>query len=266
MVNPTDRPLAAITGASSGIGYELARQFAEHGYDVVVAAEDAGITDLARALAASGARVEPVQVDLASYDGVERLYQRIRSLNRPLDAVAINAGVGVGGPFARTDLAAELNIVDLNVRSAVHLAKRCVQEMVERGTGGILFTSSIAAAQPGPFEAVYAASKSFLQSFSQALANELKDTGVTVTALMPGVTDTRFFERADMLDTRAGSGRKDDPAEVARQGFEALAKGRDHVVAGSLVNRLLTGASKITPDQVKAQLHRRLSEPGSGQG
>jgi short-subunit dehydrogenase len=263
MMESVNRPLAVVTGASSGIGFELARQFAEHGFDTVVAAEDGGIVEAARELAAAGAQVLPVQVDLATETGVEHLYERARADGRPIAAVAINAGVGVGGEFATNDLADELKLIDLNVRSSVHLAKRVVRDMVAHGEGRILFTSSIAATQPGPFQAVYSASKAFLLSFSEALRNELKDTGITVTALMPGPTDTEFFERAGMEDTRVGAGRKDDPAEVARDGFEALMAGKDHVVAGSLRNKVIAGTSKITPETAKAEMHRRLSEPGS---
>ncbi|MBF9132610.1 SDR family NAD(P)-dependent oxidoreductase [Plantactinospora sp. S1510] len=264
MTNPTGKPLAVVTGASSGIGYELAKQFAQHGFDLVVAAEDDDISRAARDFEALGATVEAVQTDLASYDGVERLCRQATSNGRSIDALAINAGIGVHGEFASTNLDDELRLIDLNVRSAVHLAKRGVQDMVGRGEGRILFTSSIAATQPGPFEAAYAASKSFLLSFSEALRNELKGTGITVTALMPGPTDTEFFERAGMQDTRVGAGKKDDAAEVARHGFEALMKGKDHVVAGSVKNRVLAGASKLTPETVKAQMHRKMAEPGSG--
>jgi uncharacterized protein len=258
------KPLAVVTGASSGIGFELAKQFARNGFDLVVAAEDEHITDAARELADLGADVQPVQADLARYDGVEKLYAQVTATGRPLDAVAINAGIGVGGPFAETDLGAELQLVDLNVRSAVHLAKRAVQDMVPRDSGRILFTSSIAATQPGPFEAVYAASKAFLFSLSEALRNELKDTGITVTAVLPGPTDTNFFDRAGMTDTKLGaSDHKDDPAKVAEQGFQALMKGKDHVVAGSVANKVMAGAAKVTPEPAKAQMHRAMSKPGS---
>jgi short-subunit dehydrogenase len=261
----TTKPLAVVTGGSSGIGYELAKQFAQNGFDLVIVAEDAGIATAGRDLQALGAQVDAVQVDLATYEGVEQLYARLRSAGRPVDAVAINAGIGVGGPFAETDLDAELKLVDLNVRSSVHLAKRAVQDMVVRGKGRILFTSSIAATQPGPFEAVYAASKAFLLSLSEALRNELKDTDISVTALMPGPTDTNFFDRADMQDTRLGSSdSKDDAAQVAEQGFKALMKGKDHVVAGSVKNKIMTGMAKVTPEAAKAQMHRGMSKPGSG--
>jgi short-subunit dehydrogenase len=264
MSNATDRSLAVVTGASSGIGYELAKQFAQHDFDLVVVAEDEGITRAARDLEGLGVTVLPVRADLATYQGVEQAYDEATAAGRPIDALVINAGIGVSGEFATTDLADDLKLIDLNVRSSVHLAKRGVQQMVGRGAGRILFTSSIAATQPGPFEASYAASKAFLLSFAEAVRNELKDSGVTVTVLMPGATETRFFDRADMRDTKLGAGRKDDAAEVARQGFEAMMQGRDHVVTGSFMNRVLAGASKLAPEKTKARLHGRLSKPGSG--
>jgi len=253
-------PLAVVTGASSGIGYELAKQFAEHDFDLVVAAEDDAILEVGAELDA-----EAVQVDLATEAGVEELYRRIGS--RPVDALALNAGIGMGGAFATdTDLRQELQIVDLNVRSTVHLAKLVLRDMVARDEGRILFTSSIASTMPGSFQAVYNASKSFVQSFALALRNELKDTGVTITSLMPGPTDTEFFERADMLDTKVGSSDgKDDPADVARDGFEALMAGKERVVSHSLSTKLQGRGSRLMPDSVKAAMHRRMAEPGSGE-
>jgi len=260
-----ERPLAVVTGASSGIGLELARQFAEHGFDLLVAAEDSAIATAAEQLRTPGAAVEAVQVDLATYDGVEQLYAAIGRTGRPVDALALNAGLGEGGDFTtQTDLRQELNIIDVNVTSTVHLAKRVLPDMVSRGSGKVLFTSSIASQMPGAFQAVYNASKSFVQSFAEALRNELKDTGVSVTALMPGPTDTEFFERAHLEDTKLGQGKKDDPAQVAEQGFNALMKGDDHVVAGSVKNKIQAMASKVTPDTVKAEMHRKMAEPGSG--
>lgn len=154
-------------------------------------------------------------------------------------------------------------MINLNVVSSVHLAKRIVKDMVARGEGRILFTSSIAALMPGPFEAVYAASKAFIHSFAEGIRNELKETGVTVTSLMPGPTDTNFFHRAGMDDTKAGAKRKDDPAEVARQGFEALMAGQDAVIAGSPMTKLQGNVSKVLPDPLNAEQHRQLTEPGS---
>jgi uncharacterized protein len=252
------RPLAVVTGASSGIGYELAKQFAEHDFDLIVAAEDDAITTAAAELGA-----DAVQVDLGTPEGVEELYARFGG--RPVDALALNAGIGAGGAFATdTDLRQELQIVDLNCRSTVHLAKLVVRDMVARDSGRILFTSSIASTMPGSFQAVYNASKSFVQSFALALRNELKDTNVTVTSLMPGPTETEFFERADMLDTKVGSSDKDDPADVARDGFEALMKGDERVVSASMSTKAQGRFSRLMPDSVKAGMHRRMAEPGSG--
>jgi short-subunit dehydrogenase len=263
---PTERPFAVVTGASSGIGYELAKQFAEHGFDLLIAAEDAGIAEAATDLGRGGGnQVQPVRVDLATYEGVEDLYAAITATGRAVDAVAVNAGRGAGGDFVRqTDLRDELNIIEVNVTSTVHLAKRVLPDMVARGAGRVLFTSSIASTMPGSYQAVYNASKAFVQSFSQAIRNELKDTGVTVTALMPGPTDTNFFQRANMADTKVGTSEKDDPAVVAKQGFDALMSGDDHVVAGSLKNKVQAVAGKIIPDTMKAELHRKMAEPGSG--
>ncbi|CAM3080276.1 SDR family NAD(P)-dependent oxidoreductase [Corallococcus sp. ZKHCc1 1396] len=258
------RPLAVVTGASSGIGYELAKQFARNGFDLVIAAEDPGIVGVVAAFEGLGAWVKSVQVDLAKAEGVQKLHSTLQQLGRPVDAIAINAGVGVGGDFARqTDLQAELNLINLNVTSSVHLAKLVLKDMVARNQGRVLFTSSIAATMPGPFEAVYAASKSFLLSFSEALRNELKDTKITVTALMPGPTETNFFHRAGMDDTRVGAQKKDSAEEVARQGYEALMAGKDKVIAGSLSNKVMAVAAAVLPQPVAAEGHRRLSEPGS---
>lgn len=265
MESPTSKRFAVVTGASSGIGLELARMFGENGFDLLIASASDRIHAAAEALRSkTGVSIQSVQTDLATYDGNEELYGAIKNAARPLDAIAINAGVGVSGDFAReTELAAELNLIRLNVVSPVHLAKRVLPDMLERGKGRILFTSSIAGAMPAPFEAVYGASKAFLTSFAQAIRNEVKNTQITMTVLMPGATDTNFFHRAGMCDTKIGVSRKDDPAEVARDGFEALMAGKDHVIAGSFKNRVQTAAGHTLPDQLVANLHRRMSEPGS---
>jgi uncharacterized protein len=263
------RPLAVVTGASKGIGRELAKQFATHDFDLVIAADGPGIADAAAELERLGATVEAVQADLATDAGVDELYARITATGRPVGAIALNAGIGEGGAFASrdpekaSDLEDELRIVDLNVRSTVRLAKYVARDMVARGEGRMLFTSSIASTMPGAFQAVYNASKSFVQSFALALRDELKDAGVTVTALMPGPTDTAFFARAEMLATKVGAGPKDDPAEVAAEGFEALMEGRQKVVPGSLTTRIQGHSGRFVPDRVKAAMHRRMAEPGS---
>jgi short-subunit dehydrogenase len=267
MTTPTGNSFAVVTGASSGIGYELAKQFAEHGYDLLIAAEDSEIEQAAADLRRDGQnQVIPVRADLATYEGVEELYAAILATSRPVDAIALNAGRGIGGDFAtQTELKDELNVIDVNVTSTVHLAKRVLPDMVARDAGDVLFTSSIASMMPGTYQAVYNASKSFVQSFAEALRNELKDTGVTITSLMPGPTDTQFFDRAEMLDTNVGASKKDDPAVVAKQGFEALMKGKEKVVAGSMKTKVQGAASKVMPDSAKAQMHRKMAEPGSAE-
>jgi uncharacterized protein len=259
-------PYAVVTGASSGIGYALAEELGRRGFDLLVAAEDDGVDAAARRLSeTTGATAEPCQVDLATYEGVEQLAHSIDAGGRQVDALALNAGVGVSGDFARdTDLRAELNLINLNVTSSVHLAKRVLPGMVERGRGRVLFTSSVAATAPGPFEATYAASKAFLYSFAEAVREELKDTGVTVTALLPGPTDTNFFARAAMQDTRLAQSKKDDPAKVARDGVDALLAGEHRVVAGSLPNKAQVVASKVSSEPTRAKVHGRMSKPGSG--
>jgi short-subunit dehydrogenase len=264
------RPLAVVTGASSGIGYELAKVFGEEGYDLLVAAQDSELDTVTESLRATGASVTGRRVDLATEAGVNDLYTSIKDGGRPVAALALNAGRGAGGAFAtETKLDDELEIVDLNVRSTVHLAKLVLPDMVARDEGRILFTSSVAATIPGAFQAVYNASKSFVQSFALALRNELKDTNVSITALMPGPTDTEFFEVADMeadgKNTAVGTEEKDDPAEVARQGFDALIAGKERVVGGSLMNKVQVAVGGIVPDAVKAEMHRKMAEPGTGE-
>jgi short-subunit dehydrogenase len=258
------RPLAVVTGASSGIGRELARTFADNGYDVVVTAEDDAIQAVGTELRSRGALASCEQVDLARPEGVEQLVHAITAAGRPVAALAVNAGIGVGGRFDQTDLDADLRLIDLNVRSSVHLTKLVLRDMVRRGEGRILITASVVAATPGPFHATYAASKAFLHSFAEALHHELDDSGVTVTSLMPGPTETEFFERAGMQDTKVGSSDKDDPAEVARQGFEALMSGKDRVVAGSRMNRVQVAAGNALPDSAAASAAAKMAKPGSG--
>jgi short-subunit dehydrogenase len=252
---------------SSGIGLELARRFAEHGFDVLVTAEDSELAVAAAELRRStAAQLGEVRADLADYDGVEQLYQAIRQDGRPVAALALNAGVGLGGDFARDQsLEDALRLVRLNVESTVHLAKRVLPDMAARRDGKVLFTSSIASESPGPCQALYNASKSFVQSFAEALADELRESGVTVTALMPGPTDTEFFRRAGLEDTKLGSGKKDDPALVASQGFEALMAGKTRVQAGGLASRAQAEAMKVLPDMTKAAIHRHETGPGSAE-
>jgi short-subunit dehydrogenase len=258
----SSKPFAVITGASSGIGLELAKQCAQHGFDLLIAADDS-LTEAASTLHELGAEVQSVQTDLANADGVEELASAVTSSGRPVDVLCLNAGVGESGPFIRTKLDDDLRLISLNIVSAVHLAKRLVPAMVERGSGRILFTSSIASIAPAPNQALYGGSKSFLQSFAEALRQELKDTGVTVTSLMPGPTETNFFARAALEHTALGAMKKDDAATVAEQGFEALMSGREKVVAGSVLTRLQGQMAKAMPDSVKAAMQGLASAPGT---
>jgi len=251
------RPLAVVTGASSGIGYQLARCAAHHGYDLIVAA-DMPLADAAREFEALGARVQAVQCDLASTEGVLHLIQAIGE--REVDALMANAGHGLGGSFLAQDFDEILHVINTNIVGTVHLIQHVARGMVARARGRILVTGSVAGFMPGSFQAVYNGSKAFVDSFALALRNELKGTDVTISCLLPGPTDTEFFQRADMVDTKVGQGRKADPARVARIGFDAMLKGEADVVAG-LKNKLEVAISKVMPAQAVAQMHRRLAEP-----
>ena len=257
------RPFAIVTGASSGIGLELARQFAENGFDLLVVAEDPGILDVAEELSDIAAQIIPLQADLAVRSGVEELWETFESIGRPLEAIAINAGVGVGGRFVETDLEAELNMIDLNVTSSVILAKYAVREMVKHNKGRILITASVVSVMPAPYQVIYGATKSFLLSMSEGLRNELKDTDITVTALMPGATETNFFHRAGLDDTKVGVSEKDDPADVARDGFKAMMDGKDSVISHSAKTVMQGWMLEILPETVKAEMHANAAKPGS---
>ena len=255
------RPLAVVTGASSGIGFHLARQAAQHGYDLVVAADrplDAAVDDL-RAL---GARVTPVQCDLATTEGVHRLLAAIG--DQPVDALLANAGHGLGGAFLDQRLEDVVHVINTNITGTIHLIQHVARHMVKRRHGRVLVTGSIAGFQPGSFQAVYNGTKAFIDSFSLALRNELKNTGVTVSCLMPGPTDTEFFTRAHMEDTRVANDDKMmmQPEDVARIGWEAMQKGEADVVAG-LRNKMQVAMSKVMPAERSAEMHRKLAEPGS---
>ncbi|WP_149181920.1 SDR family oxidoreductase [Streptomyces sp. TRM49041] len=260
-----DKPLAVVTGASSGIGWELARQFAGHGFDLVVCAEDRRLETTADTLRRVGADVAFVRADLALYDGVEQLHLAVGATGQPVAAAALNAGVSTCGAFLAADLADEARIIDLNIASTVHLARRLLPGMVEAGAGRLLIVSSIASLVPGPYQAVYNASKAFLQSFTEALRDELKGTGVTVTSLLPGVTDTDFFRRAGLEDTLLGSRpAKDDPALVAAQGYAGLMRGRGSVIAGSPATRAGGLAARLLPHALTVPAYRRRARPLRG--
>jgi short-subunit dehydrogenase len=253
------RPLAVVTGASSGIGRELAALCARDGFDLIVAADRAGIVDAAASLRETGVEVTPVQADLATIDGVDQLYNAIGG--RAVDALIANAGHGLGHGFLDQEFSLVRHVIDTNITGTIYLIQRVGRDMRARGRGRILITGSIAGFIPGTYQAVYNGTKAFIDSFSFALRAELKDSGVTVTCLMPGPTDTDFFERAEMTDTRVAQGAKDDPVDVAKVGYEAMQRGDGDVVAG-WKNKIQSTLANVTPAPLLAEQHRRMAEPG----
>lgn len=258
-----NQKFAVVTGASSGIGFELARQCVKNGFEVVICSENEEIHAAARELSVDGANIIPVQANLATAQGVEQLVKIVEDDGRSVEVLMLNAGVGVGGPFLETSLEKELEMIALNTMSIVHLAKRLIPAMAARGQGKVLITASIASTMPTPYAAVYGATKAFDLSFAEALRNELADRGVSVTALQPGATDTNFFVRAGMTDTPVGEGEKDDPAEVAKAGFEAMMAGKDSVIAASGRSKITGLANEILPETVKANMAAKQHKPNS---
>jgi short-subunit dehydrogenase len=255
------RPLAIVTGASSGIGYELAKCCAEQGFDLLIAADQPTIHEAAQEFRALGAAVEAIEADLAMLEGVDILYAAAKG--RPVEALLANAGHGLGHAFLDQDFTTVRHMIDTNITGTMYLIQKVGKDMRARHQGRILITGSVAGFMPGSFQAVYSGTKAFLNSFSFALRNELKDTSITVTCLMPGATETAFFARADMLDTAVGQAEKDDPADVAKAGFEAMMQGESDVVTG-WQNKLQTTMANVTPSEILAERHRKIAEPGSG--
>jgi uncharacterized protein len=260
---PSARPLAIITGASSGIGRQLALIAAEEGFDLVLAA-DTSLEEVAELVRALGAQTAAVQCDLATIEGVDAVIRAVA--DRPVAALLANAGHGLGHAFLDQDFADVVHVLDTNISGTIYLVHRIGKQMRAAGAGRILFTGSIAGFMPGAYSAVYNGTKAFVDSFALALRNELQDTGVTVTCLMPGVTDTEFFERAGMMDTKVGTQEdKADPADVARIGFEAMMKGESDVVAG-MKNRLQVAVAGIVSKEALAEQHRKMAQPGTAEG
>lgn len=257
------KKVALVTGASSGIGYSLAQELASRGYHLIVCSAGERLESAAEELRAYGVDVLELQADLATRQGVEELWDWVKSSGHAIDVACLNAGVGLGGLFKDTDLDAELKMLELNCVETVHLAKFVVREMAERGEGRILFTSSIAGEMVAPREAVYAATKAFILSFAHSLRYELEGSGVTVTTLQPGPTDTDFFHRAGMEDTKIGQEGKSDsnPEDVAREGIDALMAGKDHVYSASMKTKLEGMLANVIPDRAKAAMHEKMARP-----
>lgn len=256
------KELALVTGASAGIGFHLAHQLAERGYDIIGVGGSDRITTLAERLSASGVDVTPVAADLSTAEGVDELWQRVEDLGRPLDVAALNAGVSLGGGFVDTPIEAELRMIGLNITSQVLLAKRVVAAMVERRRGRILITSSLSALTPTPYESIYGPTRAFMYSFAQGLREEMREYGITVTALLPGATATEFHHRAGMGNTKFGANDwKNDPELVARQGVDGLFADKDHVVGGDRRTQRSYLRSKLLPEHVKARRFAKASRP-----
>jgi short-subunit dehydrogenase len=254
------RPLAIVTGASTGIGFELAKRCAEQGFDLLIAADEPAIHNAAETLRSYPVSIEAVEADLATLEGVDRLYAAAQG--RPVSALLANAGRGLGRAFLDQDFDQIRRVIDTNVTGTLYLIQKVARDMQERAEGRILITGSIAGFMPGTFQAVYNGTKALLDSFSFALRAELKDSGVSVTCLMPGATETDFFDRADMLDTKVGTEKKQSAAEVAKIGFDAMMKGDGDVVAG-WNNKLRAAIAHILPSAVLAEQHRKEAGPGT---
>jgi short-subunit dehydrogenase len=254
--------LALVTGASSGIGFWLAKELAGRGYDLVICSAGDRLAGAAEEIRASGTNVTAINADLATSEGVDQLWAQAREVG-PLAIACLNAGVGVGGLFRDTDLDTELNMIRLNCLGTVQLAKHVVRSMTDRGEGGILFTASIAGEMVAPREAVYAATKAFVLSFAHSLRYELRDSGVNITALQPGPTDTDFFHRAGMDNTEVGSEGKSEsqPNEVAKQGIDALLAGKDHVYSASMKTKVEGMLANAIPGEAKGAMHEKMARP-----
>jgi short-subunit dehydrogenase len=256
------RKLAMVTGASSGIGYELAILCAKDGFDLLVVADDPKIEEAAKQFQNYGVEVHALQADLATREGVDKFYNTAQG--RQVDALLANAGHGLGGGFLDQDFDEIRHVIDTNITGTIYLIQKVAKDMRARNQGRILITGSVAGFTPGTYSAVYNGTKAFIDSFSFALREELEDedSEVTVTCLMPGATETEFFERAGMEDTEVGQSKKDDPADVAKVGYEAMMKGEGDVVSG-FKNKVMTTVASVTPSGVLAAQHGKKAKPGS---
>ncbi|MFJ3981466.1 SDR family NAD(P)-dependent oxidoreductase [Streptomyces fungicidicus] len=264
MSTPATRPLALVTGASNGIGYEIARLCALNGFDLVATGRSEKINEAAAQFIRDGANVTAVRADLAEASGVEKVWKAVEDTGRPLAVAVLNAGRSIGGAFIDTDLDDELALISLNVTSVVHLAKLVARHMAAHQAGKILITSSLSATLPTPYETVYGPSRAFTRMFALGLREELKEHGVTVTTLMPGATDSDFHARAGMNDTAFGPGmKKNSRKDVARQGFLAMMEGRAEVVGGDAATKRTAIEHRFLPETYKAARHATKAKPRS---
>jgi short-subunit dehydrogenase len=257
-----DQRFAIVTGASTGIGLELARLCAKQGFDLLIAADEPEINTAAEALRREGTTVDAVEADLATVEGVDTLLAKVNG--RHVAALLANAGRGLGKAFLDQDFEDARHVLDTNVTGTIYLIHKVGRMMRSQNEGRILITGSIAGFIPGSYQAVYNGTKAFLDSFSYALREELKDTPITVTCLMPGPTETEFFRRADMMDTKVGTEKKDDAATVAKNGFDAMMKGEAGVVSG-MRNKIQAAAAHVMPAETLAKQHTKMAEPGTAE-
>jgi short-subunit dehydrogenase len=260
---PHSGKFSIVTGASTGIGLELAKHCAKDGMDLLVVADEQEIEQAAETLRGLGAgNVEALQADLSTEAGVDKLVAAVKG--RQIEHLIANAGRGLGDSFLNQAWADAKFVVDTNVTGTIYLLHQLTRRMVDTGTGRILITGSIAGFMPGSYQAVYNGTKAFLDSFSYALREEIKDSDVTVTCLMPGATETEFFERADMMDTKVGTEKKMDPADVAKQGYDAMLAGDGRVITG-WKNKMQAAMSHVMPAEQLARQHTKMAEPGTAQ-
>ncbi|AUW57326.1 oxidoreductase [Sphingobium sp. SCG-1] len=252
---------AIVTGASTGIGFELAHLAAQNGYDLLVVADEPLIQSAAQDFRQHPVDVQAVEADLSTMEGVDKLLSA--TSGRSVDLLCANAGRGLGHAFIDQEVADWRRVVDTNVTGTIYLLQKVLREMVSRDSGKILVTGSIAGYIPGSFQAVYNGTKAFIDSFTDAIRNEIKESkGVTLTTLMPGPTETEFFDRADMMDTKVGTDEKDDAGKVAKDGWEALMSGKAHIISG-WQNKLQVAAAHVAPASMMAEQHRHMAEPGT---
>ncbi|MES2663427.1 MAG: SDR family NAD(P)-dependent oxidoreductase [Pseudomonadota bacterium] len=259
--NSSSSPLAVITGASQGIGLELAKLFAKNNFNLLIISDTNEIELAAETLRNLGAQVETLKLDLTDMNNVEKVKEKILKMNQPINSLVLNAGLGISGEFVHTDWQQELCCIQLNVISLTYLTKILLPIFLQQGYGRILFTSSILSESPGPYFAIYSASKAFVHSFAGAIRYELKNTEITVTSFQPGATDTEFFDKAELQNSLNGKFPKDDPAQVAEDGFNALMSGKANVIAGSLKSKLIGVGTKVLPNRVMAVVQGKLLNP-----
>jgi len=258
---------ALITGATEGIGYELAKLFASDGYNlVIVARHEDELKKRAAEFSQQGVDVIAIAKDLFNKENAFALCAEVQSRNITVDVLVNNAGQGVYGLFKDTEVERELEIIDLNIASTVILTKHFAKQMIARNYGKILNLASIASKTPGPWQSVYHGTKAFVYSFSEAIRHELKENNITVTALLPGATDTDFFNKADMLQSSIVQDKSSlaDPADVAKDGYDALMSGEDKIISG-FKNKAMIGMSNILPDTAVAAMMDKQQRPADKQ-